>query len=361
MTHGYSAMGSGKIYHGPFPDPASWNEYWPSQAKNKPNDPMPPRKERPLNGIPGTGHFDWGPLKVPPNEMGDWKVADWVIKRLNTKHDKPFFLGCGFFRPHLPWYVPRKYFDLYPLDTITLPDVNENDLDDIPPAGKKFAKPNKDHAKVLKYNQWRKAVQAYLASISFVDECVGRVINALDKSPYRDNTIIVLWSDHGWHLGEKLHWRKFALWEEATHNVLMFSVPGITKPGQKCTTPVNLIDIYPTLVDICGLIKRPELEGVSLLPLLKDPSTPWDRPALTTYGRNNHSLRSPRWRYIRYADGSEELYDHTKDPLEWKNLASDKKYTKIKKELKQHLPRTNARFSFTKSAKEESPEEIIDE
>src|SRR5262249_20803166 len=157
-------------------------------------------------------------------------------------------LACGLFKPHLPWYVPEKYFDMFPLDKITLPSVKQDDLDDVPPIGKKMAKANGDHANVIKYGQWKKAVQGYLASIAFADAQLGRVLEALDASEYRNNTNVVLWSDHGWHLGQKLHWRKFALWEEATHNVLMMSIPGLTKPASRCAKPVNLIDLYPTLV-----------------------------------------------------------------------------------------------------------------
>ena len=343
MAHGYKALGSGKIYHGRFPDPESWNEYWPSQTVNKPSDPVPPKDKLPLNGFPKASHFDWGPVDVPPEMMGDWQVADWVIGQLMQPHDRPFFLGCGFFRPHLPWYVPRKYFDLYPVEQVTLPTVNDNDLDDVPEIGRKMAKPQGDHANVIKYNQWRKAVQAYLASISFVDDCVGRVIDALDNSPHRDNTVVVLWSDHGWHLGEKLHWRKFALWEEATHNVLMFAAPGVTSPGGRCDAPVNLLDIYPTLIDLCDLRQREELEGVSLISLLRNPTVEWEPPALTTHGRNNHSVRSKRWRYIRYSDGTEELYDHKVDELEWINLAQDPQYSDIKEDLARWLPRTNVK------------------
>ncbi len=234
---------------------------------------------------------------------------------------------------------------MHPLGKITMPLCKQDDLDDVPEAGKKIAKPQTDHAKVLKYKQWRKAVQAYLASISFTDECVGRVIDALDKSTYADNTIIVLWSDHGWHLGEKLHWRKFALWEEATHNILMFLAPGITKAGHRCDSPVGLLDIYPTLIELCQLEKRKELEGVSLLPLLKNPNAKWERPALTTHGKNNHSLRSKRWRYIQYADGSEELYDHENDKMEWDNLANNKKHRQVIKNLAQWLPALNVNDS----------------
>jgi len=339
MAHGYRAVGGGKIYHGSFPDPPSWQEYFPSQKKTTPGDPMP--EGRPLNGIPRTTHFDWGPVPVADEAMGDSKVAAWAIGELEKKHDTPFFLGCGFFRPHLPWYVPQKYFDMYPTDEVTLPNIKENDLDDVPPLGQKMAKPQGDHRKVRQHGQWRKAVQGYLASITFVDTCVGRVLDAFDASAYTNNTIIVLWSDHGWHLGEKLHWRKFALWEEATHNVMIMIAPGVTRPNRRCARPVTLLDIYPTLIELCDLRERPELEGKSLVPLLRDPGVEWERPALTTHGRNNHALRTERWRYIRYRNGTEELYNHERDELEWTNLAGDPKYADVKKKLAAWLPRTN--------------------
>ncbi len=340
MAHGYRAGGGGKIYHGGFPDPPSWHEYFPSQNRNKPPDPMPPN--RPLNGIPNTAHFDWGPVKVKDGEMGDMQVADWAAGELARKQDKPFFLACGIFRPHLPWYVPEKYFDLYPLDAITLPNVKQDDLDDVPPMGRKFAKPDGDHKKVIEHNQWRKAVQGYLASISFADAALGKVLDAFDASPHRDNTTIMLWSDHGWHLGEKLHWRKFALWEEATRNVFMIVSPGLTKPGTRCRRPVDMMDIYPTLIDICGLSPRNGLEGVSLVPWLKRPEAPKERPALTTYLRGNHSVRTERWRYIRYSDGTEELYDHDNDEMEWTNLAGRPEHKELKQNLARWLPKVNA-------------------
>jgi len=352
MAHGYSAVGGGKIYHGSFPDPPSWQDYFPSQQKNKPDDPEP--ANLPVNGIPNTGQFDWGPVDVPDEEMGDRQVAAWATKQLAKKHDKPFFIGCGFFRPHLPWYVPTKYFDMYPPDKITLPTINENDLDDVPPIGRKMAKPEGDHAKVIEYNQWRKAVQGYLACISFVDTCVGRVIDALDSSAYADNTIVILWSDHGWHLGEKLHWRKFSLWEEATHNVLMVVAPGVTGAGQRCSRPVTMLDIYPTLIELCNLAPKDGLQGKSFLSLLKNPQAEWDRPALTTHGRENHSVRSEQYRYIRYSDGTEELYDHQKDDLEWTNLANDPKYADVKKQLAEWLPTTNAPEVLPGANKEQS-------
>ena len=346
--HGYWSAGAGKIYHGRYPDSSSWETYFPDQKNNKPADPNP--RNRPVNGIPNTAHFDWGPVKGPPSAMGDYKVADWIIDQLGKKHEKPFFLACGIYRPHLPWYAPQKYFDLFDEGAIALPEVPENDLEDLSSAGVKFAKPQGDHAKVTKYNQWKKAVHGYLASVAFADEQVGRVLEALRKSPRADDTIVVLWTDHGWHLGEKKHWRKFTLWEEATRTPLMIRVPEKlsksfpkgTKAGSRIETPVGLIDIYPTLVDLCGLGANKALEGQSLVPLLKNPKLKWDRPALTTHGRNNHALRTTRWRYIRYGDGSEELYDHDEDPNEWTNLAGKTEHAKLKKELAKWLPKNNA-------------------
>lgn len=335
MAHGYKVHGGGKIFHGAFKDPQSWHVYFP-----RPNDPVP--EKRPVNGITPATHFDWGPVSVGDEAMGDTQVTDWAVKFLREKHDKPFFLAAGMFRPHLPWYVPQKYFDEYPLSGIVLPKVKEDDLDDIPAAGVKMARPQGDHAKVLATNNWEKAVQGYLASITYVDGQVGRLLDALDNSPYADNTVIVLWTDHGWHLGEKLHWRKFTLWEEAGRVPMVFVVPGLTKPGVRCDRTVSLLDIYPTLADVCGLPVGDHLEGKSLKPLLENPQAEWDRPVVTTHGRNNHAVRSERWRYIRYADGGEELYDHQSDPMEWTNLAGDPKYAEVKKELARWLPKVNA-------------------
>ena len=340
MEHGgYSARASGKIYHGSFPDAASWQEYWPSQKQNKPGDPRPDKL--PVNGIPKTSHFDWGPVQAPDEQMGDWQVAEWIGERLQEKSEQPFFLACGFYRPHLPWFAPQKYFDKFPLDSIDLPMVPDDDLDDVPAAGVKMARPDGDHAKVLKHDQWKQALQGYLASINFVDTCLGKVLDSLEKSPHADNTIVVLWSDHGWHLGEKKHWRKFALWEEATRVQMMWRVPGVTEAGGKCAAPVNLLDIYPTLLDLAGVQENPATEGDSLRPLLADPSADWHRPTLTTHGRNNHAIRGDRYRYIRYEDGGEELYDHQSDPMEHRNLAGEKSLAEVKAELAKWLPKEN--------------------
>ena len=348
MDNGYRVVGRGKIFHGGYPDTTGWHEYI-----RKGGDPVPPN--RPVNEIPKTAHFDWGPVDVPDEEMDDAKVAQWGVEFLGQDQQQPFFLACGFFRPHLPWYVPRKYFDMYPPEEITLPSVDEHDLDDVPPIGRKMARPQGDHRKVIETNNWRKAVAGYLASITFVDTQVGKVLDALYASPYADNTIIVLWGDHGWHLGEKLHWRKFALWEEATHAPLMFVAPGVTPDGADCHRTVSFLDIYPTLMALCG-ISGPEgqLEGTSLVPLLRAPSAQWDRPALTTHGRNNHSVRSEQWRYIRYRDGTEELYDELNDPLEWTNLADKPQHAGVKTDLARWLPDVNTQDAARDTKKKQT-------
>ena len=286
--------------------------------------------------------------------MGDFQVVDWVTSQLAKRHDKPLFLACGLYRPHLPWFVPQKYFDMFPVDKIELPSVKADDLDDVPPIGKAMAKPDGDHKKVIEHNQWKKAVQGYLASISFSDAMLGRLLDAFDKSPYAKDTIVMLWSDHGWHLGEKLHWRKFSLWEEATHNVFMVSAPGVTKAGGRCSRTVSLLDVYPTLLDLCSLPAKKGLEGKSLLPLLKNPTAGWSRPAVTTFRQGNHSVRSEKWRYIRYKDWTEELYDHEKDPMEWTNLAGNPESVPVKKELAKWLPKVNAAPTISEKGGEEN-------
>ncbi len=337
--HGYVALGSGKVFHGRYPDPISWDSFWPSLTKQRPDDPVP--TQVPVNGIANTRHFDWGPVQAPKEEMGDWQVADWVIDQLDQEHSKPFFLACGFYRPHLPWYAPQAYFDRFPIEEITLPKILENDLDDIPDAG--IAMINfKDHEKVLAHNQWKKAVQGYLASISFMDECLGRVLKGLETSKYAKNTILVLWSDHGWNLGEKQKWRKFALWENTTHTNCIFTYPGMDQVGKKCEQPINLIDLYPTLLELCELPTNALNEGTSLVPLLQKPDMQWLTPSITTYRPNNHAIRLADWRYIQYADGSEELYDLSQDPHEWVNLAGDRAYQAIKTELSKSIPQVNA-------------------
>jgi arylsulfatase A-like enzyme len=333
MANGYDVRGGGKIFHGRYEDRGSWHEWFDSGPTPK----LPNREQE--NPHSRAGGIVWGNLHdTPDSEMLDYRMASWAVDYLKQVQDKPFFLAVGFKRPHMPWQAPGKYYDKFPVSEMVLPEVPGDDLNDIPKAGLAMAKPQGDHAKMLATHNWKYAVQGYLATINFMDGQLGRVLDALESSPHRDNTIICLWSDHGWHLGEKQHWRKFALWERATKAPLMFAVPGLTKAAAVCQTPVDLMDIYPTLADLCGLPIGDHLSGVSLRPLLADVDASWEHPAITTHGRGNHAVRQEHWRYIRYADGSEELYDHRSDPNEWTNIASKPSYLPIKQRLAAHLP-----------------------
>lgn len=327
---GYEVLGSGKIYHGGFDRKSEWNEY-PAEKKN---DPKP-------TGNDGVGGIKFAPLDCKDEDLSDWQIADYAIEQLGKKHDRPVFIACGLHKPHMPWNVPQKYYDLHPLDKIELPPHIEGDLSDVPPAGVRMAGPNGDHAKMLASGRWKEAVQGYLAAISYTDMNIGRLLDAYEKSPMRDNTIIVFWGDHGWHLGEKEHWRKFALWEESTRAPLLWVVPGLTKPGSVCERTVDFMSLYPTLCDLSGIPVPSHVEGKSIKSLLQNPAAEWATPALTTYKFGNHSVRSEGWRYTRYENGDEELYDETKDPLEHTNLAGDARFAEQKAQLAQWLPKVN--------------------
>ncbi len=345
MRHGYAVLGGGKTYHGSQNDAASWQAYY-----NFEGFLHPPKT--PVNGLPQAGHFDWGPLDVKDEDTADTKLAMWTGEFLRRKHDKPFFLACGFYRPHLPWYAPRKYFEKFPEDSIQLPQVLENDLDDVP---KSAIRSLRDHDNVTSTKQWKRAVASYLACIHYADANVGRVLEALDGGPNRENTIVVLWSDHGWQLGEKQHWRKFTLWERSCRVLMTIAAPGVARAGGQCNRTVELLDLYPTLIDLCGLPAREELEGRSLRPLLENPNAPWERAALTSDGPAKMSVRTERWRYTRYPDG-EELYDHDADPHEWRNLASEPGHAARKRELAALLPANPVRKKLRNWSKL-SPEE----
>ena len=307
----------------------------------------------PLNNLPRErrlGHrridsFDWGGLPVEDSEMGDYETAEWAIQKLKRKQEKPFFLGVGIYRPHIPLFVPGKYYDMFPPDEVQLPKILENDLDDLSHVGKDFALKAftaGSHKNVVEHDQWREAVSCYLACIAFVDAQIGRVLDALEHSAYRDNTTIVLWSDHGWHLGEKEHWGKFTGWEESTRIPLII-VPAKENRshyviGTECNKPVSLIDLYPTILELLNLPEENNLDGQSLTPFLKNPEAEISSHAISTFGRGNHSVRTEKWRYIRYYDGSEELYDVKRDPDEFYNLAGDHQFDEIKQELVKKLP-----------------------
>ena len=355
--HGYSTFGAGKIFHAHtfresgfygYNDPSSWDAFYPSLERQLPDEVTP--ITRPVNRNPIDPRFDWGPVVVDDRAMGDGQVTHWVENQLNTEVSGPRFTAVGIFRPHLPWYVPQSYIDMHPLEDIILPVVPENDLDDLPdlPLNSEvfernaFLPPREIHQWAIDSNKWSEGVQAYLASTSFADAMVGRVIEALDKSGRADNTIIILWSDHGWHLGEKHRWRKTTLWEESTRVPFIVVVPGVTTPGTRSVRTVSLIDIFPTVAELVGLQPPNYLEGASLVPLLRNPDASWDRPAISTLGFENHAVRTEDFRYIRYSDGSEELYDHKLDSNEWVNLANDSSYIDVIAELSEFIPERNA-------------------
>ena len=330
LNAGYHVAGAGKIYHSDKYFPSEWSEYQPGDGLHAHGAGV--KKDE--------GFHEPLAHDLKDRDIMDWHSVNYTIERM--KSDKPFFLACGLHKPHLPFAVPRKYYDMFPLEDIELPPYLEDDLADIPPAGVRMARPDGDHAKFLKEGRWKAAIQSYLATVAYTDMNVGRLLDALDQSPQRDSTIVVFWGDHGWSFGEKSHWRKFALWEEPTRAPLIFIAPGVTTPGGVCDHPVDFMNIYPTICELAGLTIPAHVEGTSLKPLLADPNSAWTLPAITTHGRGNHAVRNNQWRYIRYADGSEELYDHTKDPYEWKNLAAKPELAKVKAELAAQLPKREA-------------------
>ncbi len=288
-----------------------------------------PRQEPKLNYPEGDSITDWG---VPPegtedSASYDAEIADRVIDYLADRHDRPFLLGCGFFRPHTPLYATQEWFDLHPIDQISLPPGwKEGDADDLVYFGRKPRREQDIEAPGLFHQEWaeqsgkwKDVLQVYHASTLSMDHQLGRVLDAFDASRFSKNTYVILFSDHGWHLGEKRHWGKAALWEQTTRVPFIIAGPGLPR-GQVCEAPVELLNIYPTVIDYAGVTPPHQLEGVSMRPLLEDPKAEWLRPALTTFV-DHHALRTRTHRHIRYVDGSEELYDHRNDPHEWENLA----------------------------------------
>ena len=362
-AHGYRVLGGGKVFHH-MPDfnrPADWDDYFdqvfdsPAQRATRAGDGKrfgwP--EGFPLNGLPEVAalgkppanpkEFDWGPFDVADAEMGDGQMVSWAEQTLRDPPAEPFLLAAGIYRPHLPWYAPRGYFDLYPPDEIALPPVKAGDIDDLPAAGQAMAADRRGDLEVVRrHGKERELLQAYLANITFGDALVGRLLDALDAGPARDRTIVVLWSDHGWHFGEKEHLHKFTLWERSTRVPFLIAAPGMPRPGAATPRPVGLLDLFPTLVDLCGLPLPPELDGRSLAPLLEHAERAWDAAVLTTHGRGNHALRDERWRYIRYADGGEELYDHAADPHEWTNLAGRPEHAATLARFRDLLPAADA-------------------
>jgi arylsulfatase A-like enzyme len=369
---GYRTVGGGKIFHAlswlnygygaSENDPDAWDDYFPSKQQPMPFDRFPatakklgtdarwsfewPRVaagkgERADIKVPY--YMDWGALPPSAEKYADEQVADWAIGQLRNANASRLFLGVGIFKPHIPWFVPQKYFDMYPLDEVKIPPVR-NWRAGLPPAAQAMGEERRRwHQWIAANGEWKKAAQGYLAAISFADAQLGRVLDALDASSFAKNTVIVLWGDNGFQLGERETWEKFTLWEESTRIPLMVVAPGVTKPGGRCSRAVSLLDIYPTLVELVHGSPPPQkLEGTSLVPLLRNPKAPRTVPVVTTFELGNHSVRTERYRYTHYRDGDEELYDHQTDPDEYHNLAGDAKYQSVKADLAKWVPKKTA-------------------
>ena len=347
--NGYNTIGAGKIFHNARggkeepkhgSDPGSFQQERVGNAGTVYPDKQD-RNQHGLNlkerGIKGSflRSFDWYGTDTEDEQNNDWKSTQYIADFINQEHDKPFFAACGIFKPHLPWYVPKKYFDMYDLEDINLPELKENDLEDVGRMGNNMVK-KKVHESLVDTNKWKEAVRAYLANITFADACIGNLLNALENSAYADNTIIVLMGDHGWHLGEKQHWSKNVLWERAAKTPLLIFDPRNKEAGAS-TRIVSLLDVYPTLVDLCNLPEKEDLDGNSIKTLVENPNAEWNEVALTSKAKGMHSLRNEQYRYIVYLDGFEELYDHKTDPNEWHNIASNKSNKKILQKFRSQL------------------------
>ena len=339
--YGYKTYSTGKIYHGGYGRQRKDNEF----AVLGPPAGVGARPKEKLVTTPFGNHplVDWGTFPHKDEEKGDWKVASWAVDRLNDMpKDEPFFLSVGFFLPHVPCYATDKWFNLYPAESLKLPPVRDDDRADTPRFSwyLHWELPEVRLKWLKEAGQWKPIVRSYLACVSFVDSQVGRVLDALERNEFAKNTVVVLWSDHGFHLGEKEISGKNTLWDRSTRVPLIFAGPGV-EGGVKCSRPVELLDMYPTLVELSGLPSRTDLDGHSVVSLLEDSNAarPW--PAITTHNRGNHGIRTERWRYIRYADGSEELYDMKEDPNEFTNVAADESHAKTLDELRKWIPKVD--------------------
>jgi choline-sulfatase len=338
---GYKTYTVGKIYHG-----RDWNSMGVKEfdVVGKTESGLSPKQKRVATPRGGRG-MDWAVYPYEESDHKDWKTASWAVEQLDEMPtDDPFFMAVGFSLPHVPLLATQKWFDMYPEDEVVLPRMLLDDRKDTPRFSwyLHWKLPEPRQKFLLQEGEQIKIVQAYLASISFVDSQVGRVLDALERNELDDDTIVVLWSDHGYHLGEKQITGKNTLWDRSARVPLIFAGPGVNE-GECSGRPAELLDMYPTLSELCGLEIPGHLEGMSLVPQLKDADAPRSRPAITTDNHDNHGVRTEKWRYIQYADGSEELYDMVADPNEFTNLASDNNYTATKTALRKPLPKINKR------------------
>lgn len=375
--HGYLTISKGKIFHKHTTkngwDHGQWAyDIWEHEngSGDIQRDKMFSRNEGIFNGVKDQDakyttrgvEFGWAPTAGKKEDTKDYRTAQWFAEKLNDDYEKPFFMLMGLSKPHLPWYVPEEYFEMYNLDEVKIPEYRLDDLDDILDRnGDKVFEPSDDFIWVRQDEElFRRAVRAYMAASSYADDCVGVVLDALAKSKYNDNTIVVIFGDHGWHLGEKLKFRKATLWKEATQLPLMIKTPEMSEK-QYCTRTVNLIDLYPTLIDLCGIPEKTNIEGKSLVPLLNDVNLPW-KPTTTSKAQGWNSVISEDWHYIFNSnDGTEELYDLRNDPMEWTNLvrSESKEIKEVLFYMKSYLPEEQA-APIPKSFKDKSIK-IVDE
>lgn len=357
---GYEAVAAGKIFHHSRgsgeqepagSDPASWDRQ--ARVDVGVGDP---RDFRDANGhaawLQGAAEHEgvpinayirsdgvWGPTKEGKEGSGDFAVARYCADYLRSKQGgQPFMLACGIWRPHSPHIAPREFFDLYPLDQIRMPPVPPGDLSDVPRIAHRNWSTSFARKLRSQPEEWRRAMQGYLASVSFADAAVGEILDALDKSGHADNTVVVLLGDHGFHFGDKDRWEKFTLWDRGGRTTFLMKLPGV---GPRVVTPpVSMLDVVPTVLSALGLPRPEGLEGHDLTPLIQNPARHWPYAAVQTYQQNNNGVRQGRWNYIRYQDGSEELYDLQQDPNEWRNLihGGRGRYEPVVRALSKHLP-----------------------
>lgn len=342
--NGYYTVWAGKTYHKK-PIQSDLTAMWSDMSLKDGGYGPYPQNGHPIPNASemGAGALTYEAYEGDEDDFPDVRNYKAFQTFVGDSHDAPWFYALGFYRPHVPWTAPKRFFDMFPPATeISLPDVIEDDLDDLPPMALKWIAEKADHRALADAGWWDDLVRAYLASTAFVDDCIGQTLASLEGSAYADNTIICLWSDHGWDLGHKEHWTKFCLWEQTTNNNLIIYVPGNENNGSVSNKIVNLLDLYPTLNDLCGLTERPGLEGRSLKPLIENPSlSSWENVTVTTQGYKNHAIRDDQWRYIHYSDGTEELYNHENDSNEWYNLAGDAQYNDVKLRLAGYIPTVN--------------------
>lgn len=338
--NGYYTFGRGKIYHARMEEGRLERNFDNTLVEGG-FGPFPDSLHRVHSGRDIFSEF-WGVQSYPDSLFPDIINTGAVINYLNEKHDKPFFITLGLWRPHTPFTAPQRFFDMYDTEEIRIPEgYLKNDLDDVPGFGRSLLDPfgRFDVTGINNQEGWKNFIHGYYACTSFADWNVGRVIEALEKSDYTENTIVIIFSDNGFHIGTKNHWEKNTLWDGSAEVPLIIKVPDSDLCGQTIDTPVGLIDIYPTLTELCRL-KPPVqyLDGQSLVPLLMKSGNQQYKPVLTSLGENLVSIRSDKYRYIQYPDGDSELYDIDNDPFEWNNLIGKEGTEELVKEHQKYIP-----------------------